>query len=79
MYVLTLANVFLLLQEQEKRKSSIDKVCEKYSPELLYETVPLFDFDYKWNYISFIPNYNFLYCGVPKAGTTTWIVGRISI
>ena len=66
-------------KEQEKRKTSIEKVCEKHNPELLYEEVPLFDFDYNWNYITFFPQYNFLYCGVPKAGTTTWIEGRISI
>jgi hypothetical protein len=54
-------------------------VCEKHNPELLYEKVPLFDYDYNWNYITFFPQYNFLYCGVPKAGTTTWIEGRIRI
>ena len=60
------------------RKSGIEKVCQKHGSELYFQDVPLFDFDYNWNYIIFIPQYNLLYCGVPKAGTTTWVEGRIS-
>ena len=75
--MLTLLNVFF--QEQEKIKMSIEKVCEKHSSELLYENVPLFNVYDNWNYITFIPKYDFLQCSIPKAGTTTWDEGRISI
>jgi hypothetical protein len=34
-----------------------------------------------WNvpYIIYLPPYNMLYCGVPKAGTTTWVEGKVTI
>ena len=66
----------MLSQEQTKRKLDIDKVCKENGSQLYYETVPLFDYDYGWSYISYLPQYNLLFCGVPKAGTSTWVEGR---
>ena len=57
------------------------RVCDDHRSELLYQDaeLPLFDFDWNWPYIVFLPQFNLLYCGVPKAGTTTWVQGRHSI
>jgi len=66
-------------QEQENRKLSVRKMCEKHASELFYKDDEnlLFDSSYNWNSISFIPQYNFLYCGVPKAGTSTMVKGTL--
>ena len=54
-----------------KRKLQIYKVCEENGSELYYELAPVFD-----HLFAFIPEYNMFYCGIPKAGTTTWLYGR---
>ena len=64
------------LQEQRKRKQDIDKVCQDHGSHLYFDIVPLYDSDYGWAYISYLPQYNLLFCGVPKAGTSTWVEGR---
>ena len=64
------------MQEQTKRKVVMEKVCSKHRSELLYEEVPLMDNISNLNFILYIPQYNTIFCGVPKAGTTTWLSGR---
>jgi hypothetical protein len=57
----------------------MEKVCAKNSQQLVFKDVPLFDPDWNVPYIIYLPLYNMLYCGVPKAGTTTWVEGKIYI
>ena len=64
------------LQEQRKRKQDIEQVCDEHGDQLYFDVVPLFDYDYGWPYIIYLQQYNLLFCGVPKAGTSTWVVGR---
>ena len=64
---------FLLsfFQEQARRKELIASVCKERRAELYYEMAPLFD-----HLFVHIPQYNMFYCGIPKAGTTTWLYGK---
>ena len=68
--------ISLLSQEQRKRRQDIDNVCQDHGSQLYYDIIPLYDHDYGWPYIIYLPQYNLLFCGIPKAGTTTWVVGR---
>ena len=67
-------NIFLF-QEQKERKQKIEQQCEKFKPQLYYQNVPLIDPDWGFPYIIYIPQYNLLFCGIPKAGTSTWVQG----
>ena len=71
---------------QARRKLAIEKVCQKHGSELYYEDVPLIDTLWSNKYqipnlsnIYFLQQYNILYCGIPKSGTSTWVEGRISM
>eukprot|EP00092_Neocalanus_flemingeri_P044477 GFUD01049334.1.p1 GENE.GFUD01049334.1~~GFUD01049334.1.p1 ORF type:complete len:117 (+),score=14.34 GFUD01049334.1:2-352(+) len=68
-------------QEQSKRKSRIEKVCQEHGDQLYYDNLTLSRMLQgagagDQNTIIFIPKYNILYCGIPKCGTTSWYEGR---
>ena len=65
-----------LFQEQTRRKLRKEEVCQDHASQLYYEDVPLWDIDWDYTWIIYIPQYNLLYCGVPKAGISTWTIGR---
>ena len=56
---------------QKERREQIDKICLAHGPELYHDNMTF------QHFLIFIPQYNILFCGIPKAGTTTWVVGRI--
>ena len=59
-----------IFQEQSRRRQRIDKVCQEHGSQLYHENLNF------QHFLIFIPQYNLLFCGIPKAGTTTWVVGR---
>ena len=55
-----------MLQEQERRKQTIEKVCAEYNSTLYYENIPFQDFGVG---IIYVPEWNMLHCRNNKAGT----------
>ena len=63
------------------RKMRIDDVCREHYQDLYFEDIPFVD--HLWDgvntttsYLNYLPIRNTLFCGIPKAGTTTWVEGN---